>query len=258
MTVALRSDSASPCLRGENLLWLMSWVCLVAVSVAGCDALPGRPNDADRPVRPSQVKDFAQLYSQNCSGCHGTDGRFGPALPLDHPVYLALVDDASLRRVIAQGVPGTAAPPLAQGGGGVLTDDQIDILIKGIRQRWARPAVLAGAPLPPYAGDGTGDASRGHEVYAASCKPCHGSDGTGTGKVGSIVDTAYLALVSDQALRTLVIAGRPDLGHPDWRAYPPGQPLTAQQVSDVVAWLVAQRAQFPGQPYPQDARGMKQ
>ena len=206
-----------------------------------------------------QVKDFAQLYSENCSGCHGTDGKFGPALPLDNPVYLALVDDAALRRVIAQGVPGTAAPPFARSAGGVLTDEQIDILINGIRQRWGRPDAVAGAAPPPYAGDGTGDATRGRDVYAASCTSCHGADGTGTAKVGSIVDASYLALVSDQALRTLVIAGRPDLGHPDWRGYPPGQPLTAQQVSDVVAWLAAQRAQFPGQPYPQDARGeMKQ
>ena len=230
-------------------------VSLAAALLAGCDALPGRPTDADRPLRPSQVKDFAQLYSQNCSGCHGADGKFGPALPLDNPVYLALVDDASLRRAIAQGVPGTAAPPLARSAGGVLTDEQIDILINGIRQRWGRPDAVAGAAPPPYAGDGAGDATRGREVYATSCTSCHGADGTGTAKVGSIVDASYLALVSDQALRTLVIAGRPDLGHPDWRGYPPGQPLTAAQVSDVVAWLAAQRAKFPGQPYAQDARG---
>ncbi len=55
------------------------------------------------------------------------------------------------------------------------------------------------------------------------------------------MDRAYLALVSDQALRTLIIAGRPDLGHPDWRSYVPGRPLSAQQVSDLVAWLAAKR-----------------
>jgi hypothetical protein len=32
-----------------------------------------------------------------------------------------------------------------------------------------------------------------------------------------------------------VIAGRPDLGMPDWRGYVAGQPLAPQQVSDVVA-----------------------
>ena len=56
------------------------------------------------------------------------------------------------------------------------------------------------------------------------------------------MDPSYLALVSDQGLRTTVIAGRPDLGMPDWRGYVAGQPLTPQQVSDVTAWLVGPAA----------------
>jgi cytochrome c oxidase cbb3-type subunit 3/ubiquinol-cytochrome c reductase cytochrome c subunit len=60
------------------------------------------------------------------------------------------------------------------------------------------------------------------------------------------VDPAYLALVSDQGLRVAVIAGRPDLGMPDWRSYVAAQPLSRQQISDVVAWLAAQRRPVPG------------
>jgi len=209
--------------------------------LTGCDTLPGRPAEADRPLRPADVKDFSRLYSENCSGCHGADGRFGAALALNNPVYLALVDDAALRRVIAGGVPGTSAPPFARSAGGLLTDEQIDILINGMRMQWAQPDALAGAGLPPYAADGSGDAHGGAAVYDAACRSCHGADGTGTHSLGSIVDPAFLTLVSNQALRTLIIAGRPDLRHPDWRSYPVGQPLTAQQVSDVVAWLAARR-----------------
>ena len=60
------------------------------------------------------------------------------------------------------------------------------------------------------------------------------------------MDPSYLALVSDQGLRTTVMAGRPDLGMPDWRGYVTGQPLSPQQISDVTAWLVAQRRPVPG------------
>jgi len=49
--------------------------------------------------------------------------------------------------------------------------------------------------------------------------------------------------VSDQSLRTTVIAGRPDLGAPDWRGNVPGRSMSAQEVSDVVAWLTAKRPQ---------------
>jgi mono/diheme cytochrome c family protein len=230
-------------------------VCLLVALVAGCDALPGRPQEADRPLRPSQVKDFAQLFRDNCSGCHGADGKFGAAAALHNPVFQAMIDDAALRRVIGEGVAGTPMPAFARSAGGVLTDEQIGILIHGMRQRWARADALQGATPPAFAADPAGDAARGREVYVASCQSCHGPDGTGSPKVGSIVDPSYLALVSNQALRTLVIAGRPDLRHPDWRGYPPGPPLTEQQVSDVVAWLAAQRVPFPGQPYPQAAQG---
>jgi cytochrome c oxidase cbb3-type subunit III len=51
--------------------------------------------------------------------------------------------------------------------------------------------------------------------------------------------------VSPQHLRTTIIAGRSDLGMPDWRGNG-GSPLTPQQVADVVAWLVAQRQPVPG------------
>ena len=68
-------------------------------------------------------------------------------------------------------------------------------------------------------------------------------------RASSIVDGSYLALVSDQNLRTTVIVGRPELGAPDWRGDVPGKPMSPEDVSDVVAWLAAQRPQFPGQPY---------
>jgi hypothetical protein len=55
------------------------------------------------------------------------------------------------------------------------------------------------------------------------------------------VDESFLNLVSDQYLRTIVIVGRPELGAPDWRGNVPGKPMSQQDVSDVVAWLSAQR-----------------
>jgi hypothetical protein len=63
------------------------------------------------------------------------------------------------------------------------------------------------------------------------------------------VDSSYLALVSDQALRTTIIVGIPELGAPDWRGDLPGKPMSSKEISDVVAWLASQRAAFPGQPY---------
>ncbi len=83
---------------------------LVLVLTMACDRLPGKPTLEERWKPATELTDFNQLYAQNCSGCHGADGRLGAARPLNDSLYLALVNDESLRQVIAQGVPTTAMP----------------------------------------------------------------------------------------------------------------------------------------------------
>jgi len=227
--------------------WIKSFVAiasLAAIFYCGCDSFIGRPTQADLPLRPSDVTDFATLYGENCAGCHGADGKFGAAIAMNDPVYLAIVDDASMRRVIADGVSSTAMPPFARSAGGSLTDRQVDLVIAGIRKSWAG-APGAGAGAPPYSSSTAGDSNSGAQVYAANCQSCHGPAGKGGTAAGSVVDASYLSLVSNQYLRTIVIAGRPDLGHPDWKNDVAGQPLTPQQVSDVVAWLASKRPASP-------------
>jgi len=227
-------------------------ISIVAILLLGgivSKVVPSRPRTEPEAVAPDQIADFAVLYRQNCSGCHGTNGTDGPATPLGNPAYLALADDATVRRVTAEGVAGTAMPAFAQSAGGLLTDKQIDVLVTGIRARWAQPNTLNGVQLPPYSSHNAGDASRGATAYATYCSSCHGPNGTGGPKASSIVDGSFLALVSDQGLRTAVIVGRPELGFPDWRNDVPGRPMPDQQISDVVAWMAAQRPKYPGQPY---------
>jgi cytochrome c oxidase cbb3-type subunit III len=222
-----------------------------ALGTSGCNRnWPGRPRPESRELAPEAVRDFAELYGHNCSGCHGPEGQGGAALALANPVYLAITDEETLRRVTSTGVPGTSMPPFARQAGGTLTDDQIDVLVREIRGRWSRPDALGGVTPPAYRGNGAGEPVHGQEVFRTFCASCHGPDGKGGPKGSSIVDGSYLGLVSDQGLRTTVIAGRPDLGQPDWRSYVAGRSLSSQDVSDVVAWLVSLRPRHPGQPYP--------
>jgi cytochrome c oxidase cbb3-type subunit III len=216
--------------------------------VPACDWMPGKPTPEERWKRPAEIKNFNQLYSKNCSGCHGADGRKGAAQPLNDPLYLAVVSDEALRQTTANGVPGTLMPAFAERAGGILTSAQIEALVSGMRSQWARPNKFKSVNLPPYSlqdaiakGSGPGDPQRGATVYKTYCAQCHGEGGNGGNKAGSIVDPNFLVLVSDQSLRTTVISGRPDWNKPDWRSNLAGQPMTPQEISDVVAWLTSLR-----------------
>lgn len=234
-------------MKHRAILVMLEMVALLAC--AACHSSPGVHRADPEVVPPSEVVDFNLLYGQNCAGCHGVDGSGGAALSLASPVFLAIADDSVIRRTAANGVPRTPMPAFAKSAGGMLTDKQIEVVVRGIRS-WAKPAALRDVTLPPYAAQFPGDAQRGADAYRTYCSSCHGADGRGGSKASAIVNGSFLAMVSDQELRTIVIAGRPELGAPDWRGDVAGRPLSAQDISDVVAWLSSQRPQFPGQPYP--------
>jgi mono/diheme cytochrome c family protein len=230
---------------------------VVVFALAGCSRIPGRPGPGPQVVRPNEVLDFSTLYKANCAACHGENGKDGAALSLANPVYLAVAGEENLREITAKGVPGKLMPPFAKSAGGMLTDQQIDVLAHGMMQQWSRPDLFVGLNMPHYGATLPGDAGRGQQSFGVFCARCHGVAGEGSaggakngaGKIGSIVDGSYLSLISDQGLRSITIAGRPDEGMPDWRA-DAEQPLTDQQIGDIVAWLASKRTTNPGQPYP--------
>jgi cytochrome c oxidase cbb3-type subunit 3 len=217
-----------------------SALILLAALAAGCSK-PSLPRTGDRPVRSDRVLDFTTLYGQNCAGCHGADGQFGPAPPLNDPTFLSIVPDAVLKQLVAGGRPGTPMPAFSRRKGGPLTDEQVEAIAGGIKSRWkADPPKVT---PPRYAvAEGRGDSDRGQEVFAMACASCHGEEGRGgEGKVGPIHDPAFLALISDQAIRRTIITGRRDLGMPDFAGKDGRaadfQPMTPADVADLVEYL---------------------
>jgi mono/diheme cytochrome c family protein len=226
------------------MTWRLAFALLAVVAIlqlAACSRLSGKPAPGPEVPRPDSILDPVVLYRQNCGGCHGSDGRKGPAMDLSDPVYLAIVDDDTLRSTISKGRPGTGMSAFAQKEGGMLTDEQVNAIIRGIRERWGKANALAGVAVPSYAAKEQGNAQQGQTVYATYCAACHGEGDKGGPKAGSVTNPSYLSLISDQGLRTIVIAGRPDFGAPDWRGNVAGRPMSEQEISDVVAWLGAQR-----------------
>ncbi|HJZ99806.1 MAG TPA: c-type cytochrome [Candidatus Solibacter sp.] len=227
----------------------ISAIVAAAALLTACGVPHGQPAKGSEVVAPREISNFAALYSENCAGCHGPEGRGGAAIALANPVYLAIADDTTLRNAIANGMRGTSMPPFAESAGGLLTAKQIDTIVENIRSHWSRPGVLDGSSAPPYAAKSEGDTQRGKVAFTTYCESCHGPDGQGGPKGSAITNDSFLALISDQGLRTIVICGRPEFGAPDWRGNVPGRAMSDQEITDVVSWLASRRTQTPGQPY---------
>ena len=233
-----------------NFSWpsILLYACFAAglLAMSGCDQLPGKPKESDRWIPPDAVKDFKELFGTNCSACHGDDGAIGPALSVQNPLYLAVVPKDFLKKVIAEGIKGTEMPGFAKSNGGELTDEQVDILVNNLagkaatQQTAGSDKTLSGSSLPPYSAP-LGDADRGSEAYNQFCAGCHGQAGEGGKKAGPIVNPDYLHLVSDQYLRSVVMAGRPDLGMPNYQEFVKDHPMSPEDIANVVAWLASHR-----------------
>lgn len=229
---------------------VMLSLALLSAGLTGCD-LPGRPKEAVEVPRPEQIVSFEKLYGANCAGCHGADGQNGAASNLRNPEYQAWIDDATLRGIIVNGEKGVLMPGFGkQAGASSLTDQQIDILVHGMRTRWGKPDAFGGATPPPYRQALAGDPAKGQAVYVAACASCHGASAEHPGPSGSVLDGSYLALINERTIRTTIVPGRPDIGQPDWRHMIPGRALTDAEVTDVGAWMISQTPHRPGRPYP--------
>jgi mono/diheme cytochrome c family protein len=231
-------------------LFRRSWVsvALIISFTSGCD-FPGRPRAGDRSVAALTEQSFGVLYGRNCAGCHGLQGELGPAPPLNDKLFRSLISDEDLLRIISHGRAGTLMPAFAEASGGQLTAEQVLVLAQGIKSYWgpAEPVPAGTPPIRLEAGEPDRGPSHdaGLQVFARACASCHGDQGEGGDFAGAINVSEFVALSSDQALRRLIITGRPDLGMPnssDGEGRRPGyQPLTSREVTELVSLLASWR-----------------
>src|SRR5271168_3457447 len=194
-------------MKMKRIKTLSALAVLNLMVLAACSSPHGQPETNSEPIAPSQVLEFDTLYAQNCAGCHGAQGRGGASIALANPVYLAIVDETTMRNIVAKGVRGTSMPAFAQSAGGMLTEQQIAVIASGIFSSWGRKQVLDGINPTSYAASAAGNTDHGQLVFGTYCASCHGSEGGGTLKGSAITNDSFLALVSDQGLRTIVITG---------------------------------------------------
>src|SRR5262249_53877464 len=105
------------------------------VVIAGC-GWHIRSEPPPPPVPAEDVVDFKDLYATYCAGCHGPDGKLGPAPPLNDAIFLAIVSDEDLLHVVSDGRPGTLMPAWSKDKGGTLTTKQVEVLAGSLKKTW--------------------------------------------------------------------------------------------------------------------------
>lgn len=148
---------------------------LAGLAVARTDPAPvAGPVDAQF-ADPDQMG--ADLYQQSCASCHGTDGAGTEYAPTLLGVGAASVDfQLSTGRMPFAGQPGQQAKrkPVA------FTPEQIDSLVEYVVDLGAEEP---SGPAIPEVTVSDELLSRGQEIFAGNCAPCHGATGNG-GAVG--------------------------------------------------------------------------
>jgi len=121
-----------------------------------------------RPQSSSSTQASQQLFSANCTGCHGLDGRggeHGPNIATNRDVQR--LDDRDILRILRDGVPGGGMP----GFRSEFNDDQLNAVVRYVRLLQGKHATMIVR----------GDQKKGEALFfgKARCSECHMIGGKG-------------------------------------------------------------------------------
>jgi cbb3-type cytochrome oxidase cytochrome c subunit/cbb3-type cytochrome oxidase subunit 1/cytochrome c2 len=177
-------------------------IALAGMSEPGAATEPIKaPADA---TEPDLAKKGAELFVQNCSGCHGPHGDgSGPAaeylLPSPRALPTACFSDAALSEVLTGGRPGSSMPSWRELP---MTDRRaLATYVRSLGpdlDRDVNAVAEAGFPPPgkgqPVCESAVGlteaDTTKARGLYQQNCQACHGADGGGnTTAVSTVLPT---------------------------------------------------------------------
>ena len=131
-------------------------------------------NSPGVPLRPDLAARGAQLFAQNCAGCHGSLGNgAGPAAPglLPRPANLreSRYSTQALASALWNGVAGSSMPAWRE-----FSASDLASLVTHVQALHAQPGDAGSR-------DDLSLLARGATVYAVNCVSCHGVNGDGNG-----------------------------------------------------------------------------
>lgn len=178
----------------------------------------------------------AQLFSQHCASCHGSDGKGGTGVPLSNKSFQQQVSDHFLFNTIKYGRPGRVMPAF-----GRLAEKDIHAIVTHVRTFTdAKPPKVNHQTIK-------GDIAHGKELFHNHCASCHGADGKGGKGTGvtfsrprdlpiiapALNNFGFLKSATDQMIKTTLMQGREDTPMPSFSK----QGLKEKDINDLVAYI---------------------
>jgi putative heme-binding domain-containing protein len=113
---------------------------------------------------PSELEQGRKLFEVHCAFCHGPGGEGAKGPTLAQPTLPRASDDASLVRIIREGIGGTEMPRAR------MERQDVERVVAFVKSLGSRPVERV-----------PGDPDRGAVVYATkgACAPCHAINGKG-------------------------------------------------------------------------------
>lgn len=256
------------------LLFIITTVILIIVGLNEED----RMSEFEQQQSAQNIEVGAELFENNCRGCHGLRGEGIPGLApplndahfftrrLDEVGWQGSLEDyiistvASGRQVSTRpdqypGAGSPAMPTWSDKFGGPLRDDQIQSLATFI-MNWEATAVgdaeIALLPtLTPSAAESQDPVVRGQAVYESSgCGACHTLGGLSAGivgppltNIGTIAADRVADLTAEEYIHQSIVDPSAYLveGYEDLMLKDFAESLSGTQLDDLVAFLLAQQ-----------------
>lgn len=189
-----------------------------------------------------------QLFEQNCSVCHGSQGQGGVGIPLSFPSFIDSVSDNYIRKTIRYGRPGRVMPSFTN-----LSDQEILSIVQYMRT-WT------GNKGKTFSNKSVkGDPKAGKQLFNQYCVACHSQGGTGGIGTGvtfsrprdaaiiapSLNNPGFLSSAEDLFIKETLMNGRAGTPMMSYKTHG----LSEQNINNLVSYI----RNFEGGPYPYEA-----
>ncbi|MBI4302726.1 MAG: c-type cytochrome [Chloroflexi bacterium] len=194
----------------QKILFGLIMTLIIAIFIPVYWAMePGRQEAARLRQQTEAAERGAKLYGSVCATCHGAQGEggVGPALKGTQ------LDDETLRKFVARGIPGRAMPAWGKEDGGPFHQQQIKDLATFIKN-WDTALTTAPVLISPA----TPAATSAGELYAVSCAGCHGVNRQGISGLGPALTPERLSALNDTEIKETILNGRSGTAMPAFKS----------------------------------------